>query len=129
MKIKFLIILILLSLFTAVTYYFYSLKKDKLHIVLTPHAIQISLELVSTKLPIEDDVEIHTSLFDLEDNEILFLRSRILEKTRTKFNWHETDLNLEPGHYKTLTQIISFPKLYPEKILFEKTSKLKIKEK
>ena len=114
------------SLFLAATYYFYSLKKDKLHITLTSHSIQVSLELVQTQLPLEDDVEMHTTVFDLKDNEMLFLRNKIQDKKRTRFNWHETELNLPQGKYKTLTHIIAFPKLYPEKTLFEKTLKLKV---
>ena len=109
---------------TCALYFLFS--KPCLKVTLTKSDIAINFRLGNLKLPQNEEVELHTSVLNSEEKEVLFFRNIIEDKNLKKFSWKEEGLLLESGKYTIHSQLLKLTPLLTPQLLFEKKQKVKL---
>lgn len=114
----------LILLWVGGIYIYSSQFRDKIEVRLSQNNIDIYLVLKKIKLPLNEDVEIHTRVLDTDKNEVLFVRNRLTNKTQKNFRWTEKELELAEGKYQIESNLLVLPPLLPPKVLLESKEKI-----
>ena len=113
-----------LVLIGIVSYFCYG--RTSLKVNLTKSDITIDFKRGNLKLPKDEAVELHTTVLNSDEKEVLFFRNLIEDKNLKKFSWKGESLELEEGRYVIHSQLLKLTPLYTPELLFEKKQKIRL---
>ena len=113
-----------LVLIGVISYFCYG--RTSLKVNLTQSDITIDFKRGNLKLPKDEAVELHTTVLNSDEKEVLFFRNLIEDKNLKKFSWKGERLELEEGRYVIHSQLLKLTPLYTPELLFEKKQKIRL---